>query len=415
MTMDDFTSKLEMIRKDFPILDQAIGDHPLIYLDNGATTQMPDAVLDTLVAHYRTANANVHRGIHTLSERSTSSFEKARQTVQRFVNASSSDEIVFTGGTTDSINMVARGWEERAKPDSIIAVTALEHHANFVPWQQLCRRAHMQFKVIPLTPGGDIDLDSLNKVLCSHRVALVAVAHVSNVLGCVSPVRSVANMAHKNGARVLVDAAQSIRHEIVDVQELDCDFLCFSGHKMLGPAGIGVLYGKHEALSRLSPVRFGGEMVDKVTAAETTFEKLPLRLEAGTPNFSGAIALASAIDYLTSIGREGIATYEHELITHAEQRLETIEGLHILGKPLQRAGCLSFAVDDVHPFDLATLMDKQGVALRSGNQCAQPLLHEVYGIQHVTRLSPAFYNTIAEIDSCITMLERTISLLRAAR
>lgn len=413
--MNDFTNKVETIRKDFPILDQAIGKHPLIYLDNGATTQMPTAVLDALSAHYRTDNANVHRGIHTLSERSTASFEQARKTVQSFVNAMSSDEIVFTGGTTDSINMVARAWEDRVEPDATIAVTALEHHANFVPWQQLCKRTGARFEVIPLTPEGDVDLDALGEVLHTQNVSLVAVAHVSNVLGCVSPIRTIADMAHEHNAHLLVDAAQSIRHENVDVQELDCDFLCFSGHKMLGPTGIGVLYGKRDILDELSPVRFGGEMVDKVSTAETTFEEPPLRFEAGTPNYSGAIALAAAIDYIESTGRADIAAYEHELTAYAERALESVEGVRVLGKPAVRAGCLSFTVDDVHPFDLATFMDKQGVALRSGNQCAQPLLHEVYKVQNVTRLSPAFYNTTTEVDSCIDLLARTVAMLRAAR
>lgn len=413
--MSDFTNKVETIRQDFPILDQTIGKHSLIYLDNGATTQMPDAVLGALATHYHFDNANVHRGIHTLSERSTASFEQARKTVQSFVNAMSSDEIVFTGGTTDSINMVARAWEDRVKPDATIAVTALEHHANFVPWQQLCKRTGARFEVIPLTPEGDVDLEALGEVLRTQNVSLVAVAHVSNVLGCVSPIRAIADMAHEHDAHLLVDAAQSIRHENVDVQELDCDFLCFSGHKMLGPTGIGVLYGKRGILSELSPVRFGGEMVDKVSTEKTTFEELPLRFEAGTPNYSGAIALAAAIDYIESTGRADIAAYEHELTEYAERALESIAGLRILGKPATRAGCLSFTVDDVHPFDLATFMDKQGVALRSGNQCAQPLLHEVYDVQNVTRLSPAFYNTTDEIDSCIALLERTIAMLRAAR
>ncbi|WP_303202164.1 aminotransferase class V-fold PLP-dependent enzyme [Raoultibacter timonensis] len=413
--MNDFADRIDAIRGDFPILEQRIGDRPLIYLDNGATTQMPDAVLDALAAHYRTDNANVHRGIHTLSERSTAAFERARRTVQRFVNAAESDEIVFTGGTTDAINMAARAWEERVGPGSTIAVTALEHHANLVPWQQLCKRTGARFEVIPLTPQGDIDLEALETVLRSQKVSLVAVAHVSNVLGSVNPVREIAAMAHERGTCVLVDAAQSVRHEIVDVQDADCDFLCFSGHKMLGPAGIGVLYGKRELLAELSPVRFGGEMVDKVSFAETTFEKPPLRFEAGTPNYPGAIALAAAIGYIESAGRDKIASYEHELTAYAERALGSIDGLHVLGDPARRAGCLSFTVDDVHPFDLATFMDKQGVALRSGNQCAQPLLHEVYGVQNVTRLSPAFYNTHVEIDSCVELLGRTVALLRAAR
>lgn len=405
----------DRIRSDFPILSQTIGTRPLVYLDNAATTQVPDPVLETIMRHYHTDNANVHRGIHTLSERSTAALEQAREKARAFINAGDGSEIVFTKGTTDAINTAARALESTIESDSTIVVSALEHHANFVPWQQLCERTGAHFQVIPLDEHADVDLSELEKVLATQKVALVAMTQVSNVTGTVNPIGEIVSLAHANGARMLVDAAQSIRHESVDVRALDCDLLAFSGHKMMAPTGIGVLYGKEELLAGLDPVEFGGEMVDVVTSKETTFEKPPLRFEAGTPNYVGAIALGAAMDYLEDVGREDIREREHELTLHAEKRLQEVEGLRILGSPRRRGGCVSFTIDAVHPFDLATLMDTQGFALRSGNQCAQPLLHETFGIQNITRLSPAFYNTFAEIDSCVDALKRVAPMLQAAR
>ena len=407
--------EVESIRKDFPILAQEVFGHSLVYLDNAATTQMPEPVLQAIVRHYHEDNANVHRGIHALSERSTRALEEARERVAGFINAASDDEVVFTSGTTGALNMLADMWCAGegvvTRPGAIVS-TMMEHHANFVPWQQVCARTGRPFKVVPLDARGELDLIALERILAKGSVSLLAVAHVSNVLGTVNPIARIAQMAHDHGAKVVVDAAQSVRHEVVDVQSLDCDFLAFSGHKMCGPTGIGVLYGKRALLEQLQPVRFGGEMVDEVRVSSTSFEQPPLRFEAGTPNYVGAIGLAAAIDYLEHIGLDELRMYEHDLLAYAEERFGEIPGIHVLGNPDHRAGCLSFTVEGAHPFDIATLSDKLGVALRSGNQCAQPLLYEAYDVERITRLSPAFYNTRAEIDCAVRTLERVIPLVR---
>lgn len=406
--------RVSRIRGDFPILDELVHGHSLVYLDNAATTQVPNQVVEAIAQHYRHDNANVHRGIHTLSERSTIALEQAREKVSAFVHASSEDEIVFTKGTTDSLNIVARMVEPTIAPGATVVVTALEHHANYVPWQQLCARTGASFEVVPLDAYGNVDLDMFERILATRNVAIAAFAHVSNVLGTVNPVVRMTQLAHEHGALAVVDAAQSVRHEVVDVQEIGCDFLAFSGHKMCAPTGIGVLYGRLELLNDLAPVEFGGEMVDKVTRMTTTFEQPPLKFEAGTPNYVGAIGLSAAIDYLVGVGRDDIVARELDLLDYAQRGLETVEWLQVLGSPQLRGGCLSFTVEGVHPFDLATLMDTQGVALRSGNQCAQPLLRETFDVKNVTRLSPAFYNTYEEIDSCLDVLQRVIPLLRAS-
>lgn len=403
---------VQRVREDFPILDQEVFGHPLVYLDNAATMQMPEPVLQAVVRHYHTDNANVHRGIHALSERSTRALEDARERVRAFVNAESADEIVFTSGTTGSLNMLADMWFGSGRAGGAVITTMMEHHANFVPWQQACAKHGCKFLVAPLDENGDLDLNALEELLNRNDVSLLAVAHVSNVLGTVNPIGQIVDMAHAHDVAVVVDAAQSIRHEIVDVQAIGCEFMAFSGHKMGGPTGIGVLYGKMSELEKLRPVRFGGEMVGDVRVTETTFERPPLRFEAGTPNYVGAIGLAAAADYLDALGRNDIGAYEGELLAYATGRLEDIEGLSFLGNPQKRAGCLSFVVDGVHPFDLATMVDKLGVALRSGNQCAQPLLYEAYDAGNITRMSPAFYNTFDEIDTAVSALKRVISLLR---
>lgn len=402
---------VEAVRDDFPVLEQEVFGRPLVYLDSAATMQMPKPVLDAVVRHYTHDNANVHRGIHALSERSTRALEDARERARTFINAESADEVVFTSGTTGSLNMLADMWAQTMRPGTAIVVTMMEHHANFVPWQQACARKGCAFCAAPLDANGDIDLAAFEELLEEHDVSLVSVAHVSNVLGTVNPVRAIAALAHAHGAAVVVDAAQSVRHERVDVRAIDCDFLAFSGHKMGAPTGIGVLYGKRAMLERLRPVRFGGEMVEDVRVGKTTFEELPLRFEAGTPNYVGAIGLAAAIDYLEQMGRDNVRAYEHELLAYAEQRLGEIDGLQVLGNPQHRAGCLSFTVEGAHPFDIATLADKLGIALRSGNQCAQPLLYEAYDVQSITRMSPAFYNTMGEIDRAVDVLEYVLKLL----
>ena len=407
----EFALDVERVRADFPILSQEVNGRPLVYLDNGATTQVPNPVLDAVVAHYRTDNANVHRGIHTLSERSTAKLEASREVVRAFLNAASADEVVFTSGTTASVNMVACAWEARLAPGQCVVVSALEHHANFVPWQQACMRSGAEFFVCPLTAEGEVDLGALEARLAAGGVSLVAMAHVSNVLGTVVPVGEVVRLAHAHGAAVLVDAAQSVRHEPPDVREIGCDFLCFSGHKVLGPTGIGVLYGKGELLGQLAPSWYGGEMVAQVTAALTTFEELPLRFEPGTPNYVGALGLATALDYVEGVGRKAVAAREAALTAYAEERLRATKGVQVVGSPARRAGCVSFCVEGAHPFDIATLLDKLGVAVRSGSQCAQPLLDETLGIHKVVRVSPAFYNTREEIDAFGEALERVVRLV----
>lgn len=401
------------IRQQFPILSRMVNKKPLVYLDNAATTQMPESVIDRLTAHYHSDNANVHRGIHTLSDASTSALEEARAKVCNFINARSTKEIIFTSGTTDSINIVARGFGAKNLKGASIIVSELEHHANYVPWQQLCAKRNGNFIVAPLNPRCDIDLEALECLLATNKVLITAVTHVSNVTGTVNPLTQICELAHSYGSLVLVDAAQSIRHEPVNVANIDCDFLCFSGHKMLGPTGIGVLYGKQKTLEKLAPTQFGGEMVDVVEQAQTTYVQLPLRLEAGTPNYVGAIGLGASIDFMESIGREKIAFYEKSLLSYAETRLSKVPRLTVLGKPLSRSGCISFSIDGVHPYDLAKMLDTQGIAIRSGSQCAQPLLRTIFKHRAVSRVSPAFYNTPEEVDFCVDSIAHTADLLRS--
>lgn len=403
------------VRSQFPILDQQVFGKPLVYMDNAATTQMPLCVLDAVTQHYMNQNANVHRATHELSGRATNAFEAARDTVARFIGASSSNSIVFTRGTTDSLNMLAMMLGQRRKASFSALVSMLEHHSNFVPWQQVARRTGGSFATIPLDDRGDIDMGAFARMLEELPCGIVSVAHVSNVLGTVSPLERIISMAHEHGWLVSVDAAQSARHERIDVSALDCDFLSFSGHKMLGPTGIGVLYGKEELLDELPPVSFGGEMVDTVRKAATTFETAPLRFEAGTPNYVGAIALAAACDYLDSLDRDAICEREHALVAYAEECLMNVPSVTVLGSPRKRAGVVSFSVEGVHPFDIATLVDKMGVAIRAGNQCAQPLLNEVFELGTVARISPAFYNTFAEIDCAIKAIERAIAMCTGIR
>ena len=398
-------------RADFPILDQRLFGNPLVYLDNAATTQLPRCVTESIVHHYENNNANVHRGIHSLSVQSTKALERARKITQKYIEADSEREIVFTSGTTASINMLALMWETQLHSGDSIVVSSLEHHSNFVPWQQLCKRTGADFKVVGLTESGDIDLTQLEEILKSGKVSLVSIAHVSNVLGMVSPIAEICNLCHSYGAVVSIDAAQSARHETINVKELGCDFLSFSGHKILAPTGIGVLYGKIGLLESLSPVLFGGEMVNTVRFEATSFEGAPIRFEPGTPNYVGAIALGRALEYLEQIGRDSISTYEGELVARIESRLNDVDKVHILGSPKKRAGCVSFYVDGIHPFDLAEFMDKKGIAIRSGNQCAQPLLNQEYEVGSICRISPAFYNTCEEIDQCIERLKEVIAFL----
>ena len=402
------------VREDFPILQMQVHGCPLVYLDNSATTQVSDQVLRAIENHYRTSNANVHRGMHYLAHASTDALERARETVARFVDAADSSCVVFTRGTTDGLNMVARGLAHVLGPDDAVVVSLMEHHSNYVPWQQVCFATGADFRVAGLTAEGDLDETRYAELLADGKAKIVAMTGCSNVLGTVTPVKRLAKMAHDAGALFVLDGAQIMRHGVVDITDLGVDYLAFSGHKMMAGTGIGALCGTREALEMLAPRDFGGEMVGKVTQAQTTWEELPLRLEAGTPNYVGAIALGAACDYLSSLGREDIAAYESDLVSHAVSALGEIEGLHIAGSPKERAGLISFTIDGVHPLDLCTLIDARGVALRSGHNCAQPVL-DWLGTSSVARLSPAFYNTTAEIDFAASQIGRAAQMLRAAR
>ena len=405
-------------RKDFPILDQKIYGKPLVYLDNAATSQVSTRVVNRVEDHYLNEHANIHRGIHYLSEKSTEAVEKARETVQTFIGAESSDEIIFTQGTTDSIHLVADGIAQEIRKrmsegesDSIgIVTTQMEHHSNFVPWQQACRREQIRFFVCP-APDGELDLDALGKILKNNSIRLVACAHVSNLTGTVNPLDKIIPLAHRYGAEVLVDGAQGILHQHVDVKELDCDYYCFSGHKMTGPTGIGVLYGKRECLEKLEPVRFGGGMVDIVTEKETTWGPLPHRFEAGTPNIAGIIGLGAAVDYLTEHDFDAMHKWEEELMAYAAEKIGALPYVRIIGHPQKRAGAIAFVVDGAHPYDIASIIDKYGVAVRTGNHCAQPML-KALGESAAVRVSPAFYNTKEEIDLLCDTLNNAIAMLR---
>lgn len=396
-------------RADFPILEQKVYGKPLIYLDNAATTQMPYQVMDRLKKHYSCEHANVHRGIHFLSEQSTSAMEMARELTQRFLNAKYSEEIIFTQGTTDSIHLVSYGIMPYLNEMNGILVTQLEHHSNFVPWQQVCRQTGAPFYVCPALDG-DVDMRTLEKYLKEEPVFLVAVTQVSNLTGTVTPLKEIISLAHQYGAQVLVDGAQGIRHVETDVEKLDCDYYCFSGHKLLAPTGIGVLYGKKACLEKLIPCRFGGGMVDIVEEDYSSWAPLPHRLEAGTPNISGIIGLGEAISYIKSHEAEKIYEYEAELLQYLQKKLEEIDCVHVLGHPKKRAGAISFYVDELHPYDIASMLDKAGIAVRSGSHCAQPALHS-FGKEAAIRVSPAFYNTKEEIDIFCEYLKKIIASL----
>lgn len=398
------------IRKDFPILGTQIHNHPLVYLDNAATTQMPEPVLSVIAEQHRLYEANVHRGIHTLSEKSTVRMEQARESIKRFLNAESSEQIIFTSGTTDAVNLIAQGVGHAfLNPGDEILVTAMEHHSNYVPWQQLCLRYGAKFRVLPLNSDGNLCLEQMDAYL-STRTRLVAVCAVSNVLGTVNPLERIISAAHKIGAMVFVDAAQSARHGKMDVQSLDCDFLAFSGHKIMGPTGTGILYGKHDLLNQLPPLRYGGGMVDTVSEELTTFGALPFKFEAGTPNIVGNIALGAAVEYFIGLGSDAL-DYEKQLLAYTVERLKAIPDVHILGNPNERSGVVSFSLSNMHHYDVAVLLDKLGIAVRSGHHCAQPLLKS-YGLSGAVRVSPAYYNTFDEIDLLIQGLERICGILK---
>ncbi|CYU74903.1 cysteine desulfurase [Streptococcus suis] len=397
---------LERIRKDFSILDQVVNDEPLVYLDNAATTQKPQQVLDVLADYYQTDNANVHRGVHTLSERATARYEAARQKVADFIQAKSSKEILFTRGTTTSLNWVAQFAKEILQPDQEVIISVQEHHSNIIPWQQACQQTGAKLRYVPLKDG-ELDVDSLKSML-SEKTKFVSLAHVSNVLGSVAPIGEIAELVHQVGAYLVVDGAQSVPHMAVNVQELDVDFFAFSGHKMLGPTGIGVLYGKEELLNLMSPVEFGGEMIDFVYEQSATWKELPWKFEAGTPNIAGAIGLGVAIDYLTEIGMDAIQAHEAELVDYVFPKLQAIPGLTIYGSQdlSKRTGVIAFNLDDLHPHDVATALDYEGVAVRAGHHCAQPLLRYLQ-VPATVRASFYIYNTKADCDKLVEAIIKT--------
>lgn len=399
------------VRKDFPILSRTVYGKPLIYLDNGATTQKPRCVVDSIADEYYSVNANVHRGVHFLSQQATELHEAARETVRRFVHAGSVSEIVFTRGTTESINLVASSFVcSQMKAGDEVIVSVMEHHSNIVPWQLQAERYGIVLKVIPMNDKGELLLDEYAR-LFSGRTKLVAVTHVSNVLGTVNPVKRMIEMAHGYGVPVLVDGAQSIPHIPVDVQELDADFYVFSGHKVYGPTGMGVLYGKEKWLDRLPPYQGGGEMIQKVTFEKTTFNELPFKFEAGTPDYIGSTALAKALDYVSAIGMDQIAAYEHELTCYAMRRLKEIPGMRIFGEADQKGSVISFLVGNIHHFDMGTLLDRLGIAVRTGHHCAEPLMDRL-GIEGTVRVSFALYNTKDEIDILAQGIERVVEMFR---
>lgn len=393
------------IRGDFPILSRTVYNRPLVYLDNSATTQKPRVVVDSIVREYYSENANVHRGVHFLSQQATDLYEQARGRVRTFINARSDKEIVFTRGTTESLNLVASSFGERfmGEGDEVI-ISAMEHHSNIVPWQLLKERKGIRLRVIPINDRGELLLDEYEK-LFNKRTRIVAVTHVSNVLGTVNPVKQIAAVAHAHGVPVLVDGAQSVPHIAVDVQDMDCDFFVFSGHKVYGPTGIGVLYGKESLLNELPPYQGGGEMIKNVHFEHTEYEDAPLRFEAGTPDYVGAHALAAAIDYVSALGMENIAAHEHSLLAYATERMNCIPGMRIFGQAENKSAVLSFVVGNIHPLDLGTLLDRFGVAVRTGHHCAQPLMERM-GVQSMARASFALYNTREEVDTLCESIER---------
>lgn len=401
---------VEAIRKDFPILHTLVNGKPLIYFDNGATSQKPLVVINAIEEYYKETNSNVHRGLHYLSNKATTQFEEARKTIAAHLNASH-DEIIYTRGTTESINLIAFSFGEAfVKSGDEIIISAMEHHSNIVPWQMLCERKNAVLRVIPITEAGELKMEEYKKLL-SPKTKLVAVTHVSNTLGTINPVEEIIALAHANNTPVLLDGAQAIQHLKVDVKKLDVDFYCFSGHKVFGPTGIGVAYGKSKLLNQMPPYQGGGEMIKEVTLEKSTYLDPPLRFEAGTPNIEASIVLAKAIDYINKLGLDAISKHEHDLLVYATEKLEKVKDVRIIGKAANKSSVLSFVVDGVHPSDVGILLDKQGVAVRTGHHCTHPLM-DFYKVPGTVRASFAFYNTFGEIDVFIKALEKAISMLK---
>jgi len=400
---------INKIRADFPILSQKVNGKPLVYFDNGATSQKPQIVIDAIASYYQEINANIHRGVHTLSQLATDAYEASRGKIQNHINAKFAHEVLFTSGTTFGVNLVSNGFASLLKPGDEVLVSALEHHSNIVPWQFLCERTGATLKVIPMNETGELIMEEYDKLL-SDKVKIVAVNHISNALGTINPVKYMIDKAHEFGAAILIDGAQAVPHLKPDVQELDCDFYVFSGHKMCGPTGTGILYGKESWLNKLPPYQGGGEMIKEVSFEKTTYAELPHKFEAGTPNISGGIALGTAVDYMNAIGFENIQKQEMELLIYGTQELLKIEGLKIYGTSKEKTAVISFNIEGIHPYDIGTIVDKLGIAVRTGHHCAQPIM-SFFNIPGTIRASFAFYNTKEEIDLMVEAVKRAKTML----
>ncbi|MGO1520413.1 MAG: aminotransferase class V-fold PLP-dependent enzyme [Sphingobacterium sp.] len=404
------TLDIKLIREAFPILKREVNGRPLIYLDNGATTQKPQEVIDAIIDYYTQMNSNVHRGVHYLSQISTDAFELTRRKVQNFIQAAHEHEVIVTKGTTDGINLIASCYGEAfVEAGDEIIISAMEHHSNIVPWQMLCERKGAKLRVVPIDSQGRLDMESYQQLL-NERTKMVAMTYVSNALGTINPVHEIIRLAHEHGAPVLIDAAQAVQHLHVDVQELDVDFLVFSGHKMYGPTGVGILYGKEEWLNKIPPYQGGGDMIKEVTFEKTTYNELPFKFEAGTPNIEAGIALNAAIDFIQNLGLDEIKRYEDELLAYATDKLIAIPGLRIVGTSDQKSSVISFLIEGTHPYDIGVILDKLGIAVRTGHHCAQPVMDQ-YGIPGTVRASLAVYNTKEEIDALVQGIERAVGML----
>lgn len=404
------TLDIAAIRNDFPILRSQVNGKPLVYFDNAATTQKPQVVIDAISDYYTNLNANVHRGVHNLSQRATDAFEQTREAVRAHINAAHTHEVIFTKGTTESINLVAQSFTRFVKEGDNIIISAIEHHSNIVPWQLLAARTGASLRVIPVNDAGELEIEKLDDLL-DERTKLVAVNHISNALGTINPIKEIIAKAHATGTAVLIDGAQAMPHMKVDVQDLDADFYAFSGHKVFGPTGVGVLYGKTVWLEKLPPYQGGGEMIKEVTLQKSTWADLPHKFEAGTPNVEGVIALKPAIDYINAIGLDAIAAYENELLAYGTEKLSAIDGLRIIGTAAQKASVISFVVDGTHPYDIGMILDKLGIAIRTGHHCTQPIMDR-FGIPGTARASFAFYNTMEEIDVLVAGVKRAVTMLK---
>lgn len=400
---------IQKIRADFPILSKTINGKPLVYFDNGATSQKPKVVIDEIAEYYNEINANIHRGVHTLSQLATDAYEESRQKIQKHINAKHSHEVLFTSGTTFGINLVTNGFASILKPGDEVLVSALEHHSNIVPWQMLCEKTGAVLKVIPMNETGELIMSEYDKLL-SDKTKIVTANHISNALGTINPIKYMIDKAHEVGSAILIDGAQAVPHLKPDVQELDCDFYVFSGHKMCGPTGTGILYGKEDWLNKLPPYQGGGEMIKEVTFEKTTYAELPHKFEAGTPNIAGGIVLGTAVDYMNSVGFENIQKQELDLLEYGTKKLLEIEGLRIYGTSTAKTSVISFNIDGIHPYDIGTIIDKRGIAVRTGHHCAQPIMN-FYKIPGTIRASFAFYNTKEEIDAMVEAVKKAKQML----